>query len=929
MKGRLTNWVDLREGESKLFTLMAFHSALYGSGQSFLYTAATAIFLAQFDNIALLWAYVAIGAASMVLSSILSVIQKRLSSNFLFRTLLITVTIVCFAFWVGLRFAPALWIVFILMAWERIEYTFTRLEWLGIQGEVLTIQQGKRMLGTLNSIEMIGKVGTYILMPFLLAVIPTRDLLLVGAIVFGVIYVLLELILRLDNSATEEEVATADLGTATLATKEEPTTWWRDRYLISIFGSVGLLIMLQMTITFGVFSSIQLRFPTEAQVASFISAYYLSIYFAVFFIGPITQPILRRFGLGFGFSILPITVGIASVVSVGIGSVLGLESLAFFVAIVIAFSIFDILNTSFSNTSLVLLLQVTPPETQVRAKIGSQTVFTPLAIGLTGLLLLFLNQYELTNPLIALAIAAFICASMYVIATFVIRRYRTTLEGNFETIPFSGQELDLEDTNVVSYLRSKLHSPYPLEVKAALNMLVDAKALPTRSDLRRLLDHEDGEIRATGLEAIGELNYADMLPEIKDFARNDTDKRVLVASFKALCQLEIPEAVTLVGQFLSDGDDDIRQGAMLALLKYGGVSGIQKAGIQLLDYVNSPNPNERRLVIEAISDAQVEAYGSAIFPDMLYDDDTEIRRLAFKAVGDLKATKYISHLLEGLKDGHFAGTASKSLKKLGSEAAQPAKDMLLDPLTPEHIKYRLINVLGAINTPSINNYLCEHLPDADVDLRRNIYTALVRNRFQPSEDRHPELLKQYKAEMDLCAFLFGIRQTLLTAEAKDPTLFDAVNQSIADSQGHLIRAIGLLRKIDTILPAQRSLRHGTPTQQAIAIELFETLVPSQYRLHTNLLLDPQLSDQERWQKLQSEFPQYAWQNTEDALQQLIQAPHTHVNAWLRSCALNAIEHSHLTTLRAPLNAQANATNPLVQETAQHIQRQFAAKLAAA
>ncbi len=926
MQAKLKHWVDLREGEGRLFMLMALHAVLFGSGTSFIFTSATAIFLAQFDNITLLWSYVAMAAVAMVLSAVLTFIQKHLSSGVLFRFLVATVAVVSFGFWAGLSFAPTPWLVFLVIVWYQIEYNFTRIEWLGLRGEVLTIQQGKRMLGPLGSIEMIGKVISFIAMPILLTVLQTRDLLLLGAIVFVAIYILLEMILRLtpqsgtvDNAAHEPK----------LETKSSRQGWRSDNYLLTILLSFGLLVMLQMTLTFGVYSGIQLRFPSEAQVASFISGYYLAVYGAVFLIGPLTQRLLRQFGLGFSFSILPTTVAIACIISVGLGFVLGLESLAFFIAIVVAFAFFDVLNTSFINTSLVLLLQVMPSETQVRAKIGSETIATPLAIGLTGLLLLFLERYQLTNPLIAFAISAVFSVLMYVIARFVLHHYQQVLENNFDTLPFSGQELDLDNANVISYLRAKLHSPYPLEVEAAVNMLMKSQSAPSRNDLRRLLDHENPRIRAVGVNAIGQVNYVDMIDEVRDAAQNDPDTQVLIAGFNTMCRLDAPEAVHLVGNFLTDADPTICQGAMLALLKHGGLSGIQKAGVQLLDYVKSDDTSQRLMVVEAVSEAGVHAYSRSIFPELIHDADPTVRRAALLAVGKLNATKYIPDLLDALTDGKFAGTAGKSLQLFGEAAIQPTKDMLVDPLTPDYIKYRLIKVLGAINTLEANQYLYDQLADADVDLRRNIYAALVRHRYQvaSNDDTLRAALAQYQTEMRIGAFLFGTRRALNTADQPNTALLDALDQAINDICGHMTRLIGIFNSADIVLPAQRSLQLGNSTQQAVAIELFETLVPSIYRKHTNLLLDPQLSEAERWSKLKIDFPEFEWASEQEALQQLIQAPDTWVNAWVKACALNAISTHMLPTLEPALDTASFSSDPLIQGTALHVKLQLKPDLA--
>ncbi len=920
MRQKFSSWLDLREGEGSLFSLMALHAMMYGAGQSFFYTAATAIFLAQFDDIALLWSYIAIAGAAVVVSTLLSIIQKWLSSNFLFRSIILLMVVTALSFWIGLRFMPAAWMVFVLMAWERIEYTLTRLEWLGVQGDVLTIQQGKRMLGPIGSIEMIGKIGAYVLMPFILAVVQTRDLLLIATICFAIIYVLLNRILRIQAQTTADKAAAP-------VVEVVPNTKSNQNYVWSILLSVGLLIALQMTMSYGFFSSLQLRYPSEERLAQFVSMYYLVIYSTVFVIrGPLTQSLLRRFGVGFGFSFLPVIIVIAGITCVAIGYSIGMRSLYFFAAITLTFGLFDTINTAFHGTSMVLLLQVLTQQEQVQAKIKAQTIFTPLAIGASGALLLFLRRFNLTNPLIAFSIACLIGLLMIVLARIVLRYYRQALKDNFDSLRFTGQNLSINNAETINFLRSKLHSPHPIEVEATLGLLKEVSYQPTRQEVQQLIAHQNTDIRAIGVTLIGNANYTDMQQQLMDVVHGAPEANLLRAAFMALCQLETPQAIEIVSQFLTDGNQEIREGAMLALLQYGGLDGVQKAARKMLEFVNSADAADRQMVVKTIAESGIEAYSTSIFPKLLEDPDFDVRRAALLAVGKLNAERYIPYVLDAMTDVKLAGVATKSLSVLGKAAINPTKVMLEDPLTPAGCKYRLAQVLGSNNQPEVNDYLVEILPESAVDVRRTIYIVLTRNHYVPTPDASKYLLEQFEAELENGTFLAAMLNATQTTANQLP-LFSALEQSAKDIREHLIRIIGLLNASESILPAKHSLEHGQPTQQAIALEFFETLIPRQYRKQTTYLLDLQLSHEERWDKLKRTFPQFDAGYTE-ALKQLINASHTTVSQWVRACALNAVRTEDLALLQPEIERNQTAADQLIQETAHNTMRVLNLKAAA-
>ncbi len=905
---QLNKWVELRDGEERLFGLLALHSALFGSSISLFFTAATAIFLAQFDDSALIWNYLTIAVISIVLSAILVQVQRKLPTSFLFRSVVLLLIGAALFFWSGLLVASPAWIVFTLMAWERVQDTLLRVEWLGIQGELLTISQSKRMLGPIGAAEMAGKVTTYIFIPILLQFTSARFLILLTAIAFGLMYLLLELLLRLQNNATETATQTRSRLQPTRAIPQRPI--WENKYLWTILGSIGLVTLLKMTLTYGTYTGMQQRFTDEAQLASFVSWFYLTVYCIVLFIrGPLTPILVRRFGVGMGFGLLPFVIVIAGTLSVISGMQLGIDNFLFFASVILVFGAFHVIFTGFYGTSQVLLLQVLHPKEQVQAKIGSEMIMTPVATGLTGLMLLALKQFELTNPLIAIGLASLVAVIMLLLVRSVYKHYHASLSNSFATSKLSGKTVQLTTADELAALRQRLRSPEPVEIRFTVDQLKELQKPLQVADTSVLLSHVDPSIRVLGLQEVGNNKLDQLLNMVNALLTFDQHPNVRKTALDVYCQRQGVSALHLARRYVTDADPLMRQSALLAMFKYGGIEGLQTATQTLNEMLQTSNADQRALLAETIVKSEIPALTNTLFSEMLEEDNVTLRREYYRIIGRTKALQYIPHLLKALNTPIYAGTASQSLVQFGDPIVQPAIQIYEARETDIKTKQRIVSVLSKLNLPAVNQYLFNQLADAESELRRTIYEALALNRYHPTTD--VALATLLPRELETGACLTALHACLQKSNAT-PLLMHSIEQALGDVRTQIALLLGLMRGYKVVNFAKRALDYGGATQQALGMEYFETIIPVEFKDTAMVLFDPELKTQERWEKLQKVFPQFQM-DVDKSLRCMLES--AELSPWVRACALHMVGESRNLRFTHEVNENQQDTSFVIRQTA--------------
>ncbi|HSJ28395.1 MAG TPA: hypothetical protein VLB67_09295 [Acidimicrobiia bacterium] len=183
--------------------------------------------------------------------------------------------------------------------------------------------------------------------------------------------------------------------------------------------------------------------------------------------------VMRRFGMKVGLALNPAVVTLLMVGAVIGGLGPGVASTLVFV-LLIAARVFDIaLNDGATRTALNTAYQAVPAEDRLAVQATTEVLGVPLALGVTGVILLVLQQGLGVGPL-GISILTVIVGVLWVLAGWLVfRGYRTNLRRGLELRVIAPSDLDLDDPSTVGVIDRMLAGEDEGLVWLALSSLGD------------------------------------------------------------------------------------------------------------------------------------------------------------------------------------------------------------------------------------------------------------------------------------------------------------------------------------------------------------------------------------------------------------------------------------------------------------------------
>ncbi len=286
----------------------------------------------------------------------------------------------------------------------------------------------------------------------------------------------------------------------------------------------------------------------------------------ILFLAILAGPLMRRFGLRLGLIFNPAVV---AAILAAMAVVVAGPGPAFFGLFVLAgvLRIADIAATDgTTRTSINAAYQVVPIGERLAVQAVVEGVGVPVAIGVTGLLLLALNLLDLgTGAVIGFGLVLGVI--WMVLAVGVYRSYTSALADQMRRRPLVAGRFDAAGDDVA--IRALLRSDDGRDVRLGLDLIADAVTPASSVELGRLADHPDPEVRVRAvvqLAATGEARaVAEVGSLIHDLARSpDPGERRAAATGLAARDVVTADPDVLIA-LLDDPDQGVRRAALDAV----------------------------------------------------------------------------------------------------------------------------------------------------------------------------------------------------------------------------------------------------------------------------------------------------------------------------------------------------------------------------
>ncbi|HVN53897.1 MAG TPA: Npt1/Npt2 family nucleotide transporter [Anaerolineaceae bacterium] len=889
--------VGTEPGEGQQVFLFVALSFFQGIANNFIQTAAFTLFLSRYSAQTLSYVYI----LNAVVVTGLTALYLRLGRRLAFHRLLIAnlsfLLVLTVVFWISLVGFHAVWAVFLLPVLFQITINFGIMAYWPLANRLFTVRQGKRLFSVIGSGQWIAIVATGFLMGPLSASIGTQNLLgpgLIGLVgMLGVMWVINQKY-RSGMTGAEDQAGKPEVQ----AKVERQPPPWQERYILLIFSLVAVWWVVFFLLDNLFYDRASARYPDPTQLAGFLGFFlsglgFLTLVMNFFLAGRI----LSKYGMRTSLLILPSLLSLATLVLAVSGSI-GASALVFFWMAIAAKVLDVILGFSLDRSMQSLLYQPFPADRRGQIQTIAEGAVQPFGNGLAGVILLALGAVfqPVTQPLIVTLVV--LCLAWVAIAYALGREYPRRLAEAIRKRRLEFSTINLADPATVQILRQGLNNPHPGPVIYAANSLEETNPQDLALALPELLRHPSPDVRQNTYERIERLKPEAILPQLRAALKFETYPLPRRAAIRALFSFGKAEDLAKdVDYYINHPMPDVRLGAIVGMIRGGGIEGILLAGSRLLELAHSAEVEERVQACQAIGEIGIQQYYQPLLA-LLQDPEPRVRQAALRAAGQLKSPALWPQVIAAVDDVHASGAAISALAA-GGEAVLPLIQAALEDVNTHPVaRRRLIAACGQMKSQGALDLLCSHLQTRDLETRSALLLGLNRMGYTAQGAEQSRLAGMIRQEAGFSAWLIAARLDLEGNEACR-LVYAALQAELENSRERIFAMLGCLGNRRVLWQAQQAINHPSSDQRAYALEIIDTHLPQEFKPALIPLLD-QAEPEQRLKRLGGQFPQRRL-NVEERLGELAGRPLEWNTAWLAATALYAA--SRLNSSRAGQTAE--------------------------
>ncbi|MDX2160007.1 MAG: cyclic nucleotide-binding domain-containing protein [bacterium] len=545
----------------------------------------------------------------------------------------------------------------------------------------------------------------------------------------------------------------------------------------------------------------------------------------------------------------------------------------------------------------------------------SDGLIEPLAVSISGILvLLVVRQTNVSTAPLAAAILVII--ALWVGAVILlIREYPRALKLALKKRRLGDPSFQFDDQASQQIIQAGLNDLRPEAVVYALHMMGQTSSSDQmREPLIRLLNHPSANVRIEVLRQIEIHQVREALPMIDHLWRTpESPPAVKVEALRTIGLLADDAAFETLVAALDHPDSAVQQGAMIGLLRSGGLDGVLAAGQKLLRMVESAHEAEREtaaLVIGAMGSRRNYAF---LLP-LLDDPVLRVRLAALGAAGKVFHPRLGDKLMAALERQTDRAAAAHAFVMAGAAAFPVIQAVVERPELPHTVQFRLIRVIVRMRCEATIQFLARCAFHANADLR-----TLALNGLLPFDFRAPDeaqYLQWVRTETELAARLLSFHAAVGQGD-EVALLKSALELYIAKAQERVLLLLSYVFDPVAVLHARDGLRFGDKRQRAYALERIDTLIPLELKGIVLPLIDMNTAYSTKLTLLSPFFPQ-----ARRTREQIVHAALNSPEEWLRVVGVYTAGRLRLTRLRSLIEPLASNESLPLTETAAWTLEQF-------
>lgn len=902
--------LGIKVGEGRLVWLLLLANFLVGVGRNFAATAGNALFLERFGADQQPYLYIATSLLVPALAAAYLTAERRLSFSRLVTLSFGVQVLLAIVLRLFLWLTNAGWATFVSPLCFEVVFFLTSVCFWTLAGQLLDVRQAKRLFPLIGAGEWIAMVIGGFATPAIVGRVGTANLFVIAAVGLGGALAVAKTLLR-DPTNSPGSNATEPDNSENSPGKAPTDRPLKNPYIIFMLLNNALSMVGLFFLENSLNGMAEERYTSANQLAGFLAKLWAWTAIAILLSRSfLSSRLLGRFGVNVGLLALPVSVLAGAVVFCALGSTLGLAASFTFGTLVVTRFLDGLFRYDLDATAGLILYQPLPPAQRSWTQVTNDGIVLPIAIGVSGFLLLFLKKVVGLDALGIMFLLPVVNLIWAASGFSVTRRYPSMVAAALAGHRFDVSSLSLNDSTSLELLRGRLRSPNATEVLYVLALLEESDPDFLRGELPNLLEHSEPEVRREILRAIARLAVREAIPAVRQRLKTDSSVSVRGEAIRTIARLEEADAFDELLPYLKDDEPELRVAAIVGLMRHVGMEGVAAAMDQFAKLRDSSEPESRRLAARILGDIEIQNFYRPLLP-LLRDSNLEVRYEALLAAGKLQNPRLWPEVLAALDIPNLQSAALSALVNAG-----PAVLPLLEKTFDEHdsqpeFQIRVIRVFQQIRGEQVLTFLEQHLDVTHPAVYPRVLQALSACRYRISAKNTPRIFEKIRSESRFTAWLLSVQAAL-----PDVPSVALLRAALEDLQHQCRQRIYLLLSFvydaQAMFDSQNNLDHPSQERRAYAIELVDSTIAQDLKPFVLPLLDD-LSLAERRQRLNAVVEPPTASFTE-LLNNILTGGEPHTTDWLRTCAIYA-------TAELRLNGCANAVTFAVENTHDALLRQ--------
>ena len=551
--------------------------------------------------------------------------------------------------------------------------------------------------------------------------------------------------------------------------------------------------------------------------------------------------LLSRFGLKFGLLASSAVVTSLAIILLASQFTFGSASLLFCLSYSLS-SMAMCLPWLSTARRIRILLQPLPASQRVSVQTVLESIVTPLAIGVVGLMLIFFQFVgDLTTRQSTMLMVA-LCLVWVYASVKVYHAYRLTLRNALQKRRIETTDIYPAVIEQYQVLDEGLQSKNPGVVLYSLNLMADVDASRLVEQLPQLLTHPTDEVRMAVVQRLEQLGHtthsASVLPSLRRRLADEPSTQVQGALCRTLIALGDEELRSESSPFLGDSAREIRSEMLTGLLRYGGIQGVIIAGPRLLALARSTSENERVLAAQIIGEVADPKFFEPLLA-LLTDAKIGVRNAAITASGMVNNAALWPHVAQNIAEPATRKAAVRALVK-GEEAALPILSIFFEtPPLCTATQVAMVRAVGQIGGDKAIALLWQRTTVEHKVVRSEIWRGLRRCGYSAALNEQHKIHVRLEEELTQAGWLLSAWEATQEAH-REPLLADALALELAQTRSNLFELLTFIcdgtmvmqiryileRRLPYINNAKETHREtGDSEQYAYAQEILEDLLP--------------------------------------------------------------------------------------------------------